>query len=56
VIQALKLNEEWWAVFILNPLDMRDRYMLSSPTTEPHAKELVKEFERLIALREPQVC
>ena len=56
MFQTLKLEGEWWAVFIINAMDAGDRYMLTSPLdTKRDADKFCDEFKRIAALDEIQV-
>lgn len=44
-----KLQGDWWAVFIVNKNDEKDRYMLTSPLKGHEAQHFMEEFYRIEA-------
>jgi hypothetical protein len=45
---VIKLENNWWAVFLVNPNKMSDRYMLTSPLDKyADALNLQREFVRI---------
>ncbi len=48
MFEVIKLEGEYWAVFLVNPIDTKDRYMLTSPLNkEKDALHFKHEFERI---------
>jgi hypothetical protein len=48
MFQVLKLGERYWAVFLVNPKNDKDRYIMTSPLDKRQEAEHFKsEFERI---------
>lgn len=47
MFKTIKLEGDWWAVFLVSGQDDKDRYMLTSPLKEHEARHFEKEFYRL---------
>lgn len=53
MFKTIKLEGNWWAVFLVNPDDAKDRYMVTSPLDkEKDANHFRDEFSRLVSLGE----
>ena len=49
MIQKIKMEGKYWGVFLVNPHDPKDRYLLTSPLDrESDADHFVDEFTRII--------
>ena len=45
---VIQLEGQWWAVFLVNPEEEKDRYMLTSPfSKKAEAEHFKAEFQRL---------
>lgn len=47
MFKKVKLEGNWWAVFIVNPTNEKDRYMVTSTLKESEADHFLQEFLRL---------
>ena len=48
--QTLKMEGKYWGVFLINPNDPTDRYLVSSPLDkQSEAESLAAEFNRIAA-------
>lgn len=48
MFETVKLEGEWWAVFLVNPNDAKDRYMITSPfEKKSDAEHFESEFKRI---------
>lgn len=48
MFKKIKMGEKYWAVFLVNPDNDRDRYMVTSTLDkESDADHFVKEFKRI---------
>ena len=48
MFKKIKLEGKYWGVFIVNPSDEKDRYLLTSPLDrEQDADNFVAEFQRI---------
>lgn len=48
MFQALRLEGKWWGVFLVNPTNPKDRYLLTSPLdSQQQAEHFCSEFRRL---------
>jgi hypothetical protein len=48
VFKVIQLEGAWWAVFLVNPKDAKDRYMVTSPLDKKSDAEHFKaEFKRI---------
>ena len=45
---VIKLDGGFWAVFLVNAEDMKDRYMLTCPMKEKEAHHFCDEFNRIL--------
>lgn len=53
MFKVIKLEGDWWAVFVVNPDNEKDRYMLTSPLDKKKdAEHFRDEFSRLVSLGE----
>ena len=49
MFEVCKLEGEWWAVFLVNPCNPTDRYMMTSPLDKKsYAEHFVNEFNRIL--------
>jgi hypothetical protein len=49
LFQTLRLEGDWWAVFIVSPTDPKDRYMLTSPfDKQSDAFKICEELRRIL--------
>jgi len=49
VFKVIKLEGEFWAVFLVNVYNNKDRYMLTSPLDkESDATNFLREFNRIL--------
>ena len=49
MFKVIKLEGNWWAVFIVNQNDEHDRYMVTSPLDKKKdAENFCSEFKRLV--------
>lgn len=52
MFKTIKLEGEWWGVFIVNPTNEKDRYLLTSPLDKKKdAEHFQTEFTRLAAVK-----
>jgi hypothetical protein len=49
MFKVIQLEGNWWAVFLVNPQDPKDRYMLTSPLDKKaDAEQFQAEFIRIV--------
>ena len=48
MFKIIKLESDWWAVFLVSVRDEHDRYMVTSPVTKKEAEHFYDEFLRII--------
>jgi len=49
MFKKIKLEGKYWGVFLVNPCDEKDRYLLTSPLDrEQDADYFVREFTRIL--------
>jgi hypothetical protein len=47
MFKVIKLDEDFWAVFLVNRYNDKDRYMVSSPLEEKDAERFLHELNRI---------
>lgn len=53
MFKKIKLEGKYWGVFLVNPYDEKDRYLLTSPLdNEKDADHFVGEFARIATAEE----
>jgi len=51
MFEVVKMEGEWWAVFLINPVDSTDRYMVAGTfDKKSYAEHFVNEFNRILAV------
>jgi hypothetical protein len=49
VFKVIQLEGNWWAVFLVSPIDENDRYMITSPLDKKSdAEHFRREFTRIL--------
>lgn len=56
LFQTIKMQGEYWGVFIINPADDKDRYLLTNPLDKKSdAANFAREFNRIALVFEQRI-
>lgn len=52
MFKTIKLEGDWWGVFLVNPTNDKDRYLVTSPfDKKKDAEHFCNEFRRIAAMK-----